>query len=114
MRGDKLQPPAELADAGEGEALQPVELILGTNAQVSFEERCCQLEELYTSRCACMCCTKSLRIVSGNCAYAVGFHRCVNPDADRPVAWRPGSLYGGKMDVERLLYHLTLKVCCAA
>ena len=92
-----------------GGVAQPVELYLGHHAPLSMEEKCHEIERLYSESFACACCAMELPSVCPNCAHAIGFHRCVNPDGDNAVRWRRGTLHGGKMDVERALYRLSRK-----
>ena len=44
------------------------------------------------------------------CKYAVGFHRCGHHDrATDTLLWRKGSLFGGPLDVQRVLFNLHRK-----
>ena len=95
-------PPAELHAE-----VAPVELHLGYHLPVSMEMKCHELDRLYSNSFACLCCAKELPSVCANCVHAIGFHRCVNPDGDASLRWRNGTLHGGRMDVERMLYRLT-------
>ena len=80
------------------EAVPSAELLLSseenTDYAVSFEERCYELDRLYTTMLGCKCCAKdrSMGVQCCNCAHAVGFHKCVNPAADHPVVWKKGTL----------------------
>jgi len=89
----------------ESTSLEPIELVLGS---VSFEEKCSEIEKEFCRpehHLICQCCIGELQgKVCGACKYAVGFHRCFH-DSEM-VRWRKGTLHGGSLDAQRVLFNL--------
>ncbi len=101
-----------------GVQFDPLELKLTKDGGggVSFEERCAHLEQMFCdpehgSALICSCCAEELGSVCLSCRYAVGWHFCKN---QRSLAgqrlWRKGTLYGGKIDIQRVLFNLHRKL----
>lgn len=95
-------PPPELPGAAS------IELLLGDHLPISMETKCHEIETLYSSQFACDCCAQRFAFVCAGCKHSIGFHQCVNPD-NAGTFWRKGTLFGGKMDVEAVLYRLSKK-----
>jgi hypothetical protein len=101
--------PAELRG---GVVLPDIDLYLGRH-QISFEEKCKEIDDTlshWMHNLGCRCCAGHFK--DGKkceaCEYAVGFHRCGHVDCDFPdsLLWRKSSLFGGPLDVQRVLYNL--------
>ena len=95
-----------------GEARLPkIDIILGPDQIMSFEEKCQQLEEECCKAehgLVCRCC--ALEIDGSpclSCRFAVGFHKC-QLHGER-FWWCKGSLHAGECDVSRMLYLLHKK-----
>ena len=82
--------------------LPPQRLVIGPDAQLTFEERCSEIEQDYHGL-GCPCCAgeESQRCLT--CTHAVGFHRCQRTGQTR---WRRGTLHGGALDVQETLLAL--------
>ena len=87
-----------------GAEVAPVEVHFGRHQPKSMEDKCYELERLYANQFACKCCAREFQFVCHTCADAIGFHKCVNPDGDSKVRWCCGTLHGGSIDIERVLY----------
>jgi len=89
----------------ESTSLAPIELVVGC---VSYEEKCSEIEKEICRpehNLICQCCAGELEgKVCGACKYAVGFHRCFRDSES--VRWRKGTLHGGALDAQRVLYNL--------
>ena len=95
-----------------GVRLDEIELTVDPMMPVSFEETCEQLEQRfcgYGQQLVCPCCAGELSIDSPcrSCKYAVGFHTCQSLGC---VKWRKGTLFGGQLDVQRMLLNLHRKM----
>ena len=75
---------------------------------LSFEELSTRIEDAMCAQpgLVCPCCNKEERLVCKKCVHATSFHRC---DHHEGVRWRKGTLYGGKADYARILWHLHQK-----
>ena len=78
----------------------------------SYEHFCKLLELKFCDPelgCVCACCARSAE-TSGSCRscrFAVGWHRCrADQVRQYDLVWRPGSLHGGRLDIQRVLYNL--------
>ena len=77
---------------------------------LTFEEKCKEIDDCLSHwryNLVCRCCAGHFR--DGKqcdaCKYAVGFHRCGHADRDTDtLLWRKSSLFGGPLDVQRVLY----------
>ena len=92
--------------------LSPVELLLGANGGVDFEEECKKLESEYCKPehgLVCECCAGEIAdSPCPSCRHAVGFHHC----QQRPehMWWRKGTLHAGQCDISLVLYRLHKKM----
>ena len=104
-------PPSELRG---GVALPDIDLYLGRH-HVSFEKLCQETDDLLSHwrfGLVCRCCAGHFK--DGKpceaCKYAVGLHRCGHSDRDTDaLQWRKSSLFGGALDIQRVLYNLHRK-----
>ena len=98
---------AELQPLGEVR-LPLVEMEVGAGCNISFEEECLKLEELFCMPehdLVCECCAGDLdEPPCPSCKFAVGFHMCEHRQ-DR-LRWRKGTLYAGEYDAALALYKL--------
>ena len=106
--------PAELRG---GIVLPDYDLYLGRH-EISFEEKCKEIDDClshWRDNLVCRCCAG--HFTDGKqcdaCKFAVGFHRCGHPERDTDaLLWRKSSLFGGPLDVQRVLYNLHKTVFC--
>ena len=90
--------------------LPPAELKVAKGLATSFEQICADMDAQLCQACVpCACCTEEMGSVCGACRFAVGFHRCHNVGAPDHVVWRKGSLHGGQLDIERVMFNLHRK-----
>ena len=74
----------------------------------TYEEECCSAE----LDLVCRCCTGELSQICKTCRNATGFHQCAK-DSSRTtnrLRWRKGTLYGGTLDIQRVLFNLHRKM----
>ena len=89
--------------------------LVGEKCPVSFETLSAEVEKYICSvpYLVCTCC--ELEEEAGRCSacmYAVGFHTCQkNP---REIKWKKGTLHGGTMDFQRVLFLYVLPVATAS
>jgi hypothetical protein len=107
------QPPSP--EELDGLRLEHEILTLSTNIGISFEERCCALDRKFCGGelgIVCPCCLEQISGPCGACKYAVGFHKCLNPERDWGdyYKWRKGTLHGGELDIQRVLFNLHRKL----
>jgi len=101
--------PPDAEDLG-GRALEPVVLKLGPGYSISFEERCAELERQFAEQdLVCACCTNELQTACPACQHATGWHRCSLEQNHRHLLWCKGTLHGGVLDVQRVLFGLHRK-----
>ena len=79
---------------------------LSDDAAISFEEEAARLER---GSCSvpvmiCECCAGGGMNVCGSCVHATSFHNCDR--VERRKVWCKGTLYGGKVDYQRVLLNL--------
>ena len=97
-----------------GARLPQVVLLIAPDRPVSFEELCAKLESKICQRrhglvCAC-CAQDNVARQCRSCQHAIGFHTCTNPElGTATLRWRKGTLHGGQLDAERVLYNLHRK-----
>ena len=97
-----------------GARLDPQVLVLAPDRAVSFERVCAQIEKEFCRRkhkliCAC-CALESDEQKCRACRYCTGFHRCYNEHRDTgKLRWRKGSLHGGDLDIQRVMFNLHRK-----
>ena len=89
-------------------------LVLAPDRAVPFEEVCAKLESTFCGRqygLVCVCCANdNIAKQCRACQHAIGFHRCLNQDVNTAkLRWRKGTLYGGHLDIERVLFNLHRK-----
>ena len=94
-----------------GAQLPEQELRLFSDDVVSFEQLCADNEKEFCKTehdlvCAC-CAGDHAESVCESCKHAVGFHRCQH--APHLLRWRKGTLHGGHLDVERVIFNLHRK-----
>lgn len=97
-----------------GIVLPDIDIYLGRHP-ISYEELCKETDDRLSHwryGLVCNCCAGQHR--NGErcvaCQFAVGFHRCGHPDrATDTLLWRKGSLFGGVLDIQRLLFNLHRK-----
>ena len=91
--------------------LDPKVLVLGPEQGVSFETLCSELEKEFCRRSHDLVCECCLLETDGqkckSCMHCIGFHRCLKDEAN--LRWRKGTLHGGDLDVQRVLYNLHRK-----
>ena len=108
----KWTPPSE--EDGGGARLTPIALTLGSRYDDSFEERCAAIEAVFCDSelgVVCSCCAGEMpEAVCKACRYAVGWHRCCNRNNAKPLVWRKGTLHGGHIDAQRVLFNLHRKL----
>ena len=95
-----------------GAVLPNQELCISSGRATSFEQLCADTEkEVCRAQhdLVCACCAGEYDSVCKNCLHAVGFHRCMNARGTHYLRWRKGTLYGGEMDIERVIYNLHRK-----
>ena len=92
-----------------GASLEPIELRIAPGLALSFEQTCADVEREICRHngLVCSCCAQeSQDSCCRSCRFAVGFHHC----EDRPhLVWRKGTLYGGALDIQRVLFNLHRK-----
>ena len=93
-----------------GVELPEQELCLLSDQVVSFEKFCADAEKEICKTdhnlvCAC-CAGDRAESVCKSCEHAVGFHWCRHASHMR---WRKGTLHGGDLDIERVMFHLHCK-----
>lgn len=78
----------------------------------SYEHFCKLLELKFCDPelgCVCACCATSAE-TSGSCRscrFAIGWHRCRAVQVRQTdLVWCPGSLHGGRLDIQRVLFNL--------
>ena len=82
---------------------------------VSFEALCHEIDDelsSYQFGLVCSCCAGVLGEKKCKaCAHAaIGLHRCANPNRGTDcLLWRRGSLFGGTLDIQRVLFNLHKK-----
>ena len=97
-----------------GARLPQVVLLIAPDQPVSFEELCAKLESKICQRrhglvCAC-CAQDNVASQCRSCQHAIGFHTCTNPElGTATLRWRKGTLHGGQLDIERVVYNLHRK-----
>ena len=102
------------AELRGGVVLPDIDLYLGRH-HISFERLCQETDDSLSHwryGLVCRCCAGHFKDGEqcGSCKYAVGFHRCGHPDRDTDtLLWRKNSLFGGPLDVQRVLYNLHKK-----
>ena len=102
-------PPADL-----GATLPPQELVIGPDRAVSFERICAAVEKEFCRRkhkliCACCALEKDEHKCKA-CRYCTGFHRCFHEGHNTgKLRWRKGSLHGGDLDIQRVMFNLHRK-----
>jgi hypothetical protein len=93
-----------------GMKLEPITLTLGKKRDVCWEVLCAKYEAEFCEHelgLICACCSEELPdSVCESCRYAIGWHRCSNPNGMGTLVWRKGSLHAGKLDVQRALFNL--------
>ena len=58
----------------------------------------------------CKCCLGELPgSICGACQHAIGFHYCQDSGSPPHLLWRRGTLHGGELDVQRILFNLHRK-----
>ena len=104
-------PPAEFQG---GVVLDPIDLYLGGDEEVSFEALCHELDDRfcrfeYGLLCSC-CALANGPDKCASCKYAIGFHYCTheNRDTDK-LRWCKGTLFADTLDVQRCLYNMSKK-----
>ena len=98
-----------------GATLDPQVLVIGPDRAVSFEKRCAEIEKEFCRRqhnliCDCCLLQDTDKHKCKACRYCTGFHRCFNASLDTgKLRWRKGSLHGGDLDIERVMFNLHRK-----
>ena len=98
-----------------GATLEPQVLVIGPDRAVSFEKLCANIEKEFcrrTHKLICDCCALQDKDPHKckACRYCTGFHKCFNPNLDTgKLRWRKGSLHGGDLDIERVMFNLHRK-----
>ena len=98
-----------------GATLDRQVLVLGPDRAVSFEKACANIENEFCRRkhnliCGCCALQDTDPRKCKACRYCTGFHRCFNPNLDTgKLRWRKGSLHGGDLDIERVMFNLHRK-----
>jgi hypothetical protein len=94
-------------DGQPAPSLVPGELkLVGEKSAVSFETLSAEIERYIGSEPGLICECCALEHEAGRCAacmYAVGFHTC---QKNNKLKWKKGTLYGGVMDFQRVLFNL--------
>ena len=90
-------------------------MTLSANCNVSFEEKCYEIESKLCSAeldAICPCCEGLVGGHCDSCRYAVGFHRCSSRGrgCEHTMKWKKGTLHLGKLDVQRTLFNLHRKM----
>ena len=91
-----------------GRGVPPITLqVASKGSTFSYEERCHHYETMFSSTdLVCKCCAEEL---AGGpcdaCRYAVGWHLCPRVN-DGDHRWRRTSLFGGPLDIQRVLFNL--------
>ena len=98
-----------------GLKLEQETMVLSANCNVSFEERCYEIENKFCSAeldAICPCCEGLVGGPCDSCRYAVGFHRCSSRSHDwgDTMKWKKGTLHQGKLDLQRTLFNLHRKM----
>jgi hypothetical protein len=104
-------PPNTAALGGADVPRQEFVLAPGASA-VCFEQLASDIEKELCRQdhaLVCKCCLGELGTLCRPCRFAVGLHRCANPQGPRHLRWRKGSLYGGALDVQRCIFNLHRK-----
>ena len=101
-------------DRVENVIFEPVEMnISGEPAAFSFEQKCRDLENTFADpelNLVCRCCAgQTGNPICNACTNGVGWHYCAcdgSTPENRQLRWKPGSLHGGKLDIQRVLYNM--------
>ncbi len=59
--------------------------------------------------CVCACCARSAGSSGScrSCRFSCGWHRCrADPARQNDLGWRPGTLHGGRLDIQQVLFNL--------
>ncbi len=97
------EPPESTKTAG-GVQVPVEEVTVGESIENSWEMKCHELENMYSSQLGCRCCAGELAGARcGNCRHAVGFHKCVAEEGGGHIVWRRGTLFKGSLDAEGAL-----------
>ena len=94
---------------------KPIAFQYGGGQTPSFELLCKTIEEECCSAeldLVCRCCIGELPQICKTCRHATGFHQCANDSSKRikKIRWRKGTLYGGTLDIQRVLFNLHRKM----
>ena len=97
-----------------GATLEPQALVLGPDRAVSFERTCADIENEFCRgkhKLICACCALQLEEHKCKaCRYCTGFHWCLNEHLDTGrLRWRKGTLHGGDLDIQRVMFNLHRK-----
>ncbi len=79
------------------------EMKISDGCALSFEDEAARIEHEICSvpGLLCSCCAGCESKVCESCVYATAFHNCTKLPGRQ--LWRKGSLYGGKVDYQRVL-----------
>ena len=91
-----------------GRGVPPITLQVATKGSTfSYEERCHYYETVFSStNLVCQCCAEEIPAAPCDaCRYAVGWHVCPRA-SDGVHRWRRTSLFGGTLDIQRVLFNL--------
>ncbi len=89
--------------------VHPQDLVLRKDCGISFEDEAARMEHdiCRVPNLVCSCCSLEEQSRCLSCQHATSFHRCdLHPGR---VLWCKGSLHGGTLDYERILFNLHRK-----
>ena len=99
-------PPEDIGDVH----LEGKQLVVSSSRALSFEHTCAELENEFSRHgLVCACCVEEMGSVCKSCRFAIGFHRCENANNNQHLVWRKGTLHGGDLDIQRVIYNLHRK-----
>ena len=83
-----------------------MEMQISDDGALSFEAEAARLERIICNvpDLICECCETKGDQVCPSCVHATSFHFCER--LQRCAVWRKGTLYGRKVDYQRVLYNL--------
>ena len=104
--------PPKPEDIGVLLAVEPLK-VSDIQVEFSWEERCRHFETLFCDPeldLVCPCCAGVVEWTGkcDSCRYAVGWHICHHEEneCNKIPAWKPGTLFDGPLDVERVILNL--------
>ena len=99
-------------DIGVSLAVEPLK-VSDVQVEFSWEERCRDFETLFCDPkldLVCPCCAGVVERTGkcDSCRFAVGWHICHHEEntSNKIPAWKPGTLFDGPLDVERVILNL--------